>query len=182
MFSKLEQLMSLSRNWINKMQNQITKQSIEEKFAQYLNEGKNWIGEKKVEWTKVKTFDLTKEAIIFDLGILAFLGAINSLYDPKIWLYLGAGSALLSLLLAFIYVWKISTENINYLQAKYDTIDASLNKLENSYEEAHLHYEKRLNFIEGKLRAREEIWNWVQKISFLLFFLSVAISFIGLII
>lgn len=164
------------------MQNQIQKQNIEEKFAQHLIEGKNWIGEKKVEWAKIKTLDLTKEAIIFDLGILAFLGATNSLYDPKIWLYVGAGSALLSLMLAFIYIWKISTENINYLQAKYDTIEESLNKLENSYEEAHLHYEKRFNFIEGKLRAREEIWNWVQKISFILFFFSVAVSFIGLIV
>lgn len=167
---------------IDHMQNQISKQNIEEKFADYLIEGKNWIGEKKVEWAKIRTFDLTKEAILFDLGVLAFLGATNSLYDPKIWLYIGAGSALLSLLLAFIYIWKISTENINYLQAKYDVINESLEKLETSYEKAHLHYEKRLNFIEGKLRAREEIWNWVQKISFILFFLSISVSFIGLIV
>jgi len=162
--------------------NSSNESQIVQEFRHFLQEGKNWCGEKKVEWAKIRTFDLTKEAIIFDLGVLAFLGATNSLYGSKVWLYIGAGSALLSLLLAFIYIWKVSTENINYLRAKYDAIDETLNKLDKTYEEAHLHYEKRFNFIEGKLRTREEIWDLVQKVSFILFFLSVTVSFLGLII
>lgn len=153
-----------------------------EAFRQYLLQGKEWCGEKKVEWAKIRTFDLTKEAILFDLGILAFLGAINSLYEIKIWLYLGAGSALLSLLLAFIYIWKVSTENINYLQAKEDVMSESFEKLKESYQKSHLHFEKRLNFIEGNLRGKESIWDWVQKVSFLLFFTSIVFCFVGLVI
>lgn len=154
--------------------------NIEEEFAEFLVKGKTWTSEKKVEWAKVKTFDLTKELIVFDLGILAFLAAANSLYNLVAWLFVGAGLASLSLLLAFTYIWRVSTENINYLQAKYDAIDESLKKLENSYADAYQHYEKRLSFIENKLREKEEVWDCLQKLSFLLFFSSVLVSFLGL--
>jgi len=153
-----------------------------EEFLAFLRKGKVWCGEKKVEWARLKTFDLTKEVIVFDLGVLAFLGAVNSAYSVKYFLYIGAGLAIFSLLLAFVYIWKVSLENINYLQAKYDVISESLIKIDDSFRQAEDYYAKKINFIEGKLRGKEELWDWVQKIAFSLFLLSIFISFIGLII
>lgn len=149
-------------------------------FRNFLIEGQEWCGEQKVNWAKIKTIELTKAVIVFNLGILAFLGAMHEEFLCPSLLFVAVGSSVVSILLAFVYLWKVSTENINYLQAKYDAISGSLKKIPSNFEEGASYYQQRMEHIEKVLRGKERFWDWFQKISFVLFFVALLFAIVGL--
>ena len=149
-------------------------------FQNYLEEGIKWCADAKVHWAENKNFELTKYNITFNLGVLAFLAATNSIFGIKSFLYLAVLFAFLSIILAFVFMWKVCVENINYLQAKVDFMRETLVKNTKNFKAAEKYYNDKIDYADKILDKKRYFWDTIQRLSFLLFFSSVIYSLVGL--
>ena len=150
-----------------------------------LQSGKKYCADSAEHWAEIKTFHLPKEMILFNIGVLAFLGAMERQYDVRWVLFCALVFAVISILLSFWFIWEVINENINSVNERQKVMDVALSKIlksGQSFLDITNDYNSGIALSLGKMRGKEKIYNWIQKYSILAFITSILTAIIGMII
>lgn len=90
-------------------------QNFLDNFLKDTKEGKRWCEEAAMHWAEILTFSFSKMIITFDLGVLAFIGAMRESFFNQTILALSIMYALASLLTLVAFVRSVIVKNINSL-------------------------------------------------------------------
>lgn len=166
----------------NERKNQRVMDLDEKTFRNFLEEGQVWCREQGVVWAKVKTLDISKDLILFNLGILAFIGAANDKFASSKILILSVGSASFSILLSFWFLWIVTNANIKLAHQKYMIIGDGLRGLQNKEDKTFHNYESDMKALLAKSEVEEKCWSKIQLGSIFFFLLGVAFTIGGLVV
>lgn len=145
-------------------------------------EGKKWCLDSAEHWAEIKSFHLPKEMILFNLGLLAFLGAMNNSFTIVSFLYFALALSGVSILLSFHFVWVVINENINSVNKREKIFDDALSGFLNKKPLNYIlgDYNSKMSEVFGRMRAKDKCYLWFQKISICSFILALAFGIIGI--
>lgn len=147
-----------------------------------LQDDKKWCSNNSIHWAEMRTYHIPKEVILFNLGILAFTGAVREQYNIEWMLFTSLFFSLLSIILSFYFVWVVTNQNINSSVKRERIIDRTLHSILNSVDLKELLNEYNKNMIEAlnEMRGKEINWNRLQKTSIFCFLISITLAVVGL--
>lgn len=168
----------------NNIQGETPKELMKNTIEQ-LEKDKLWCDEHRDNWAKLKSYDLPEKTIIFNLGLLAYAGAMSSNINIPGLLSFSISCSLLSLCMSYYIMWKVATKNIRSLFDRSAVLQETIQKIhqvkiEKNFQDAMAGYDaemrNELNLMNGDTK---NILFW-QNFSHLLFLISVTSIIFGL--
>lgn len=158
----------------------------DEKYLQILvddwEKGIGWCKKSTEYWAIIKTVEITKSIITFNLGIIAFDAAAH-LFFSNVQNFL-VSSIALSAISIFILTWFLRTVtnmNINNIGDREIVLKKSLQKLFKEPQEAIDYYNTEINKCMDGLKNHEEVWKPLQDIGLYCFIGSVVSVAVGIV-
>lgn len=173
-----ERFMTIDQNFLND-------------FLNDAREGRRWCDEAAMHWAEILTFSFSKTIITFNLGILAFIGVMRESFFNQVILFFSIACVLASLIILTIFTRSVIVKNINSLADRkrilnYTVTHAPLQGVRTQEEGQNV-----LPLMERQARALKEcldvlddhviIWMPWQKIGVYLFYASVFLVLVGII-
>ncbi len=155
--------------------------AFEKEFPEWLKEGEKWAGETAVKWAEIQTFELSKEIITLNLGILAFQAAMNEKFHI-VWLLIsGIVTSMLSIIILFTFILNVSTANIYSANKRRKIIQDTIMRWSIMDKiEAYNYYNEHMSNAKNEMQGKEKTFNIMQTTGILLTMISIACTILGL--
>lgn len=153
----------------------------EKAFTENLQEGIKWSQNTSEEWAKLKTYDLPKELIIFNLGVLAFVGALRDDYKP--WALITVSIlALLSIIFSFLSIRWVTDSNINGISNRRMIMQKALDAylVGAPFKQLFDAYNIEMAGAQGELKVTSKIWKRLDNVPMILFVGAMVVGVVGL--
>lgn len=161
-----------------------TPEGAEQEFIKNLQEGVSWASKTSEEWAKLKTYDLPKELIIFNLGVLAFVGALKDSYSIQWILVLAIILAMVSIMASFTTIRWVTDSNINGITKRRMIMQKALDSYLAGapFKQLYDAYNVEMAHAQGELSVTSKLWKKLDNVPVVFFVLAMIAAVVGLLI
>jgi hypothetical protein len=148
-----------------------------------LEKDKLWCEEERDNWAKIQSYDLTEKIVIFNLGVLAFTGAISQKLEILNFSLICIFS-LISIILSFYIMCRVSNKNTKLLNDKAIILSNTIIKISQKEESLYdiiSEYQKNMIKKQNELILEISFIEKLQIISISLFIIAVIVVMIDII-